>query len=207
MIANKLVNYASEISGKMETSIFKQLASGEPVEARLPYGNPFTISRYAKLIFNCNELPRDVEQTEAYFRRFLIIPFSVKIPESEQDKQLAQKIIENELPGIFNWVLDGLKRLLEQKQFTESETVRNMREQYEIESDSVKLFIHENGYKPSAETYKDLQTLYIEYRLFCTDSGFRPVSKTNLKKRLESINIIVKRRSRGHVVFIENQDL
>ena len=93
MIANKLVNYASEINGKVEASIFKQLVSGEPVEARLPYGNPFIMSDYAKLIFNCNDLPRDVEQTEAYFRRFLIIPFNVTIPEHVQDKQLAKKII------------------------------------------------------------------------------------------------------------------
>jgi putative DNA primase/helicase len=42
-IANKLVNYASEINGKLETDIFKQMASGEPIEARLPYGEPFDI--------------------------------------------------------------------------------------------------------------------------------------------------------------------
>jgi putative DNA primase/helicase len=72
---------------------------------------------YAKLIFNCNELPKDVEQTEAYFRRFLIIPFNVTIPEHEQDKELAKKIIDNELSGVFNWVLSGLKRLLMQQRF------------------------------------------------------------------------------------------
>jgi len=55
MLANKLVNYASEINGKLEASIFKQLVSGEPIEARLPYGEPFTLTNYAKLIFNCNE--------------------------------------------------------------------------------------------------------------------------------------------------------
>ncbi len=74
MLGNKLVNYASEINGNLETAIFKQLVSGEPVEARLPYGEPFTLTNYAKLIFNCNELPKDVEQSNAYFRRFLIIP-------------------------------------------------------------------------------------------------------------------------------------
>ena len=87
MLANKLVNYTSEINGKLETAIFKQLVSGEPVEARLPYGEPFTLTNYAKLIFNCNELPKDVEQSTAYFRRFLIIPFDVTIPEAEQDKE------------------------------------------------------------------------------------------------------------------------
>jgi len=107
-LANKLVNYASEINGNLEASIFKQLVSGEPVEARLPYGQPFILKQYAKLIFNCNELPKDVEHTNAYFRRFLIIPFDVTIPPQEQDKRLHTKIIEKELSGVFNWVLEGL---------------------------------------------------------------------------------------------------
>lgn len=120
-LANKLVNYASEINGNLEASMFKQLVSGEPVEARLPYGQPFVLKQYAKLIFNCNELPKDVEHTNAYFRRFLIIPFDVTIPENEQDKTLHTKIIENELSGVFNWVLDGLNRLLKQKKFSDCE--------------------------------------------------------------------------------------
>jgi putative DNA primase/helicase len=50
-IQNKLLNYASEISVKMDSAVFKQLSSGEPVEARLPYSNPFIMEEYAKMIF------------------------------------------------------------------------------------------------------------------------------------------------------------
>jgi hypothetical protein len=50
----------------------------------LPYGAPFTLKQCAKLIFNCNELPKEVEQTNAYFRRFLIIPFDITIPSEKQ---------------------------------------------------------------------------------------------------------------------------
>ena len=88
-LANKLVNYASEISGRLDANLFKQLVSGEPIEARLPYGQPFILRDYAKLIFNCNELPADVEHTPAYFRRFLIVPFGVAIPEAEQGNLLT----------------------------------------------------------------------------------------------------------------------
>lgn len=202
MIANKLVNYASEINGKLGASIFKQLVSGEPVEARLPYGNPFIITDYAKLIFNCNELPKDVELSEAYFRRFLIIPFNVTIPENEQDKQLATKITDKELSGVFNWVLKGLKRLLVQKQFTDSETVRNARKQYESESDSVRLFIDEFGYVSSATDYVMIKTLYQEYRLFCQDDCFKPVNSVNFRKRLENSKILVDRKNFGKVAFV-----
>jgi len=101
MLANKLLNYSSEISTRLAADIFKRLTSGEPIEARLPYGQPFIMARYARLLFNCNELPRDVEHTEAFFRRYLILPFDVTIGEDRQDKRLAEKIIKGELSGVF----------------------------------------------------------------------------------------------------------
>ena len=192
-LANKLVNYASEINGKLESSIFKQLVSGEPVEARLPYGEPFTLKQYAKLIFNCNDLPKEVEQTNAYFRRFLIIPFDVTIPPEKQDKNLHNKIIENELSGVFNWVLDGLNRLLEQKGFSECKAAQEAVADYKKQSDSVKMFIDENDYVISPNEYTLIKDLYPHYRQYCVEDGFKPVSKVNFSKRLKNFNILVDR--------------
>lgn len=202
-LANMLVNYASEINGNLETSIFKQLVSGEPVEARLPYGEPFTLTHYAKLIFNCNELPKDVEHSNAYFRRFLIVPFDVTVPEAEQDKELAGKIIRQELSGVFNWVLDGLNRLLVQKQFTDCEAVRLQLEQYKKQSDSVQMFLEDEGYRPSAVGEKPLKDLFAEYRIYCHESGYRPCSIKTLAERLRNQHFIVERKKYGNAVFIE----
>jgi putative DNA primase/helicase len=202
MIANKLVNYASEINGNLETSIFKQLVSGEPVEARLSYGKPMQIKQYAKLIFNCNELPKEVEHTNAYFRRFLIIPFDVTIPEHEQDKQLHTKIIESELSGVFNWVLEGLNTLLEQKKFSDCEAAKQAVEKYKTQSDSVKLFIEENGYQPSPDEYRVVKELYTAYRTYCLDDGFKPVNKTNFIKRLQGFGVQIEKKNIGNVAFL-----
>lgn len=201
-LANKLVNYATEINGKLETSIFKQLVSGEPVEARLPYGEPFMITNYAKMIFNVNELPKDVEHTPAYFRRFLIIPFNVTIPEEEQDKQLHTKIINSELSGVFNWVLEGLDRLLKQHRFTDCDAIRQARDQYEKSSDTVRLFIEWGEYHTSPTEYILAKEAYSEYRIFCNEDGFKPLNKINFLKRLASIGIVTERRNVGNVVFI-----
>lgn len=149
MIANKLINYSSEMSKWFEVDRFKQLCSGEPVEARLPYGEPFQIRNYARLIFNTNQLPKDIEQTTAYFRRFLIIPFSVTIPIEQQDIELSKKIIDNELSGVFNWVLSGLDRIVNQKGFSKCDAAEKELEQYRRESDSVEMFIEDNDYQKS----------------------------------------------------------
>ena len=203
-LANKLVNYASEINGKLESAIFKQLVSGEPVEARLPYGEPFTLKQYAKLIFNCNELPKDVEHTNAYFRRFLIIPFDVTIPPQEQDKQLHTKIIDKELSGVFNWVLGGLNRLLQQKRFTDCEAVKQAVEQYKSQSDSVRMFIDENNYQSTPTDYKLIKELYTEYRGYCIEDGFKPVNKSNFIKRLSGFGVLVDRLNVGNVAYLSN---
>lgn len=204
-LANKLVNYASEINGKLETSIFKQLVSGEPVEARLPYGQPFILKQYAKLIFNCNELPKDIEHTHAYFRRFLIIPFDVTIPPQEQDKNLHTKIIENELSGVFNWVLQGLHRLLEQKKFSFCEAAKNAVEQYKIESNSVQMFLNDNEYIKSPSNQILIKELYLEYKSFCIEDGMPPFKKSNFIKQMRILDFVIERGSGNqYYAFIEH---
>lgn len=203
MLANKLLNYASEINGKLETAIFKQLVSGEPVEARLPYGKPFTIHNYAKLIFNCNELPKDVEQTNAYFRRFLIVPFEITIPEHEQDKQLSQKIIDSELSGVFNWVLEGLKRLLSQKNFTHSEAVNKQLEQYRLQSDSVQMFIEDEGFEKSVSEYKEFKEMFALYRTYCNESGYYSCAKKSFGERLRNAGVMIDKKNYGLVVYLK----
>src|SRR5690606_17645206 len=151
MLVNKLLNYASEINGKLESNIFKLLISGEPVEARLLYKNTQIISDYARFMFNCNELPKEVENTNAFFRRFIILPFRVTIPPNKQDKELSSRIIETELSGVFNWVLNGLTRLLKNKDFTQSSIVQNEVLQYQKESDSVMMFLEDENYQSSVE--------------------------------------------------------
>lgn len=201
-LATKLVNYASEINGKLEADTFKQMVSGEPVEARLPYGQPFILTNYAKLIFNCNELPADVEHTPAYFRRFLIVPFGVTIPEAEQDKQLAAKIIQSELSGVFNWILAGLHRLLEQGRFTDADAVRQQLEAYKRQSDTVRLFLDEQGYQASAD-YTPLKDLYRDYKAFCIEDGYRPVNNRNFQKRLNANSIPTDRARFGFVAYVQ----
>lgn len=200
-LSNKLLNYASEINGKLEASIFKQLVSGEPVEARQIYGKPFVMRDYGKLMFNCNELPKEVEQTNAFFRRFIIIPFTEIIPESEQDPELAKKIIASELSGVFNWILSGLQRILKQKKFTQSTLVKDQVNAYRKESDSVAMFIDEEDYKPALNDEMLLKLLYNEYKTYCNDSGYRPCSIRTLSDRLKMLGFETKRKNTGNIVY------
>jgi len=199
-LGTKLLNYASEISSHMDSAYFKQLVSGEPVDARLPYGSPFTLEDYAKFIFNANELPRDVEQNEAFFRRFMIIKFDVTIPVNDRDPEFAQKIIADELPGVFNWVLSGLTRLLSQKKFTESVAVDNALKEYKMNSDSVNLFLQDEFFEPSTTEETTLHGFYLKYNRYSIDSGYKPTSKRVFADRLRHLDFTITRKNIGNVV-------
>ncbi|MHA3789979.1 DNA primase family protein [Flavobacterium hauense] len=207
MIANKLLNYASEINGKLETSVFKQLSSGESVDARLPYGKPHNIKDYARLIFNCNELPSEVENTHAYFRRFLIIPFQTTIPPEKQDKELAQKIIENELSGVFNWIISGLNRLLENKKFTESDIIRKQVQQYQLESDSILMFLDDEEYITSTTETIAASTLYGHYKSYCFENGVIVKSMKIFSPQLEKIGFKKVKTRTGQIFYIQKRNI
>ncbi|RYE52334.1 MAG: hypothetical protein EOP48_16725 [Sphingobacteriales bacterium] len=202
-LQNKLCNYASEISPHMNVDNFKKMVSGEPMEARLPYRDPITITDYAKFIFNTNTLPRDVEQSDAFFRRFLIVHFAITIPETEMDRQLSNRIIASELPGVFNWVLEGLQRLLKQQSFTDSAAVKEMVAQYRKESDSVQLFLEEHNYRTSSRNAMLLKDMYREYNEYCRESNYRPVSNRVFSERLKKVGYLMGRSSAGTNVMAE----
>lgn len=201
-LSNKLLNYATEINGKLEASVFKQLASGEPVEARQIYGSPFIMENYAKLMFNCNELPKEVENTDAFFRRFIIFPFTQSIPKQEQDPELSAKIVHQELSGVFNWMLDGLRRLLRQKRFSESGQIDEQVKNFRRESDSVAMFLDEEAYRPDLDHFVLLKALYQEYKAYCNDNGYSPCSAKTLSKRLKAYGYGMKKTMHGQSINI-----
>lgn len=200
-IVNKLVNYASEINGNSDPSLFKAMVSGEPIDARALYGQPYKIKHYAKLMFNCNELPTAIEQNTAYFRRFLIIPFEVQIPHYEQDPELSRRIIQNELSGIFNWVLKGLERLLKQKKFTECTAAQRQLEQYKLESDSVGSFMHDEGYHSSTTSFIPQKDLFQSYVSYCKKNLLNHCPDRNFGKRLNKVGYKTQRKAKGMAVL------
>jgi len=89
------------------------------------------------------------------------------------------------LSGVFNWVLEGLKRILENKKFSESEQVKEALESYKKHSDSVKMFLDDNTYVIDTNELKPLKELYSEYKTYCLDCGYRVTSINTFSDRLK----------------------
>lgn len=206
-LINVLLNYSSEKGTELSPDIFKALISGEPLQAREPYGKSFTLKNKVRFIVNANELPKETEHTEAYFRRWLIVPFDVTIPENERDTELADNIIKNELNGVFNWLLVGLKRIIENKKFTECAKANDALSNFKRQSDSVSLFVDEYRYKSSNLNKEALTDLYTKYKTFCLDDGYKPLGKNKFSVRLENKGLERTRLSGGaSAFFIETEN-
>jgi putative DNA primase/helicase len=204
-IGNKLLNYSSELSSSIDVNNFKLLASGEPAQARSPYKEPVMLRNYAKLACNTNILPKDTEKSTGYFRRWLIIEFDQTIPPEKQDRTLVGRIIDNELPAIFNWVLDGLSRLLDQKGFSKCTAAEKALVKYRDNSDSVMMFTKDLAYKPNEAEMMDLKMMYSDYTHYCFEEGNKPVSNKNFRARLEGIGFKSKRFNTGFKVYAERK--
>lgn len=204
-IENKLLNLGTEIGSKLDADTLKKLASGESIEAERKYKNPFIMDNYAKMIFNCNQLPKDVEHTEAYFRRFLIVPFNVTIPEEKQDKELINKIVSTELPGILNWALSGLNRLLSQGKFTVSKESQETLKRYKIDTDPVLLFLEELNIVKSNDSYYTLKALFDAYNEFSSEYRFKSITKQTFKARLIANGFLISRLKAGLVIYAKGE--
>ncbi len=95
--------------------------------------------------------------------------------------------------------------MLKQQKFSNCESSVQAVEKYKTQSDSVKLFLNENNYKKSSNQKILLKDLYINYRSYCIEDGFKPVNKQNFNKRIQGEGIIIERSQRGYEVYISEE--
>lgn len=203
-LENKLLNLCNELDGKFSISTFKQLVAGDTISVRKLYEEERDMYKYAKLLFSANSLP-NAEKSEAYYDRFLLVPFTRCFKGEARDESLEHKIVEAEADGVLSWVIEGAKRLMTQGKFSHAQEMDEALEQYKVESDSVKSFLDENNYVPDNQEIISLQRLFDEYNSYCKNSNYHPCSKTTFSKRFEAFGIRKKRMSAGYIFYIKKE--
>lgn len=185
MIQNKLLNYSSDFNGKIwNNGIFKQLVSGEPVQARRLYSDPEIIRNYARLAFNTNAMPASSDTSAGFRRRLLPVYFDFKISPDKADPMLAKKL-QSEAPGILNWAIEGLKRYVANGYKLSNSTILEAKEkEYLEETESVFMYLDHNKYIPSTAAKSKLSDLHEAYKKFCDAKDLKAESKSEFKSRL-----------------------
>jgi putative DNA primase/helicase len=200
MIKDKIVNYGTDIQlTKINAGMFKTLASGEPIEARLPYREPFMMTDYAKLIFNVNKMDNaNVEHTHGFWRRVLIIPFTKTIPDEEQDRDLHKKILKDRA-GVLNWIIEGAERVIKSRDIFVSSECEDFKKKFIKETDSVAMYEEDfRGSMMGHIYFKSLTEAYSDYKAYCLEAGHsRPLGRNNFANRMESIGFEKTRKKGG----------
>lgn len=189
--------------GNSATAILKSWTGGDPVKIERKAVQGWSEVINAKYFMSCNKKPRFVDPTKGVWRRLKLLKFEASIDERQADVQLPAKLISQELPGIVNWALLGLQRLYQQNGFTQSEILRGDLTEYQIDSDSVALFM-QDFMRPaagqSAAAWFDIRPIHRAYKDRCLESGNSPVSETEFRERLKMLGVSVGRPAETEVV-------
>ncbi|MEQ1893434.1 MAG: phage/plasmid primase, P4 family, partial [Planctomycetota bacterium] len=121
--------------------LIKQLTGGDRIRARRMREDfwEFSPTHHLWIAGNHKPLIRGTEQ--AIWRRILVVPFTVTIPQAERDKKLAHRL-EQELPGILAWMVRGC-RAWQKRGIDAPSEVLLATEEYRTEMNNVGRFVDE----------------------------------------------------------------
>jgi putative DNA primase/helicase len=131
----------TEKGRKFAEATMKRLVGGDPIEANYMHKNPITFDPSHTLIMLTNHLPEVSGDDPAVWRRILVVPFDVVIPEAERDGGLPGRL-KSASEAVLAWVYEGWKRYCEQG-LNPPEAVRVRTEQYRTDSDTLGRFLAE----------------------------------------------------------------
>ena len=180
-IRNAIFNWSSDSDsrkfGRKNTGMFKRMVSGEPVPIRSLGKNISEPNTVPYLVFALNDLPLSDDASYGFIRRLQYVSFDVAIPKERQDPELAARIIEKELSGVFNWVFRGSLEIRRRRfHFPSAEgsimqTIRSL-----FGSQPVRAWVKAYGIGSEAETKGELfgwyksAFLYQRFVQFCRDN-------------------------------------
>lgn len=188
-LAGKMLNIGTELDhknlndGQMEN--LKALTSNkDTIDINPKYQQPYTLekSKHPKMAFAGNTKPA-IGMDNGVFRRMLIIPMEISIPEKKRIRDLPDRFID-EHDGILNWALNGLSQLNKQRCFTRSKAMEEILEEYKNEANPLRVFVAESLQGDITHTSKD--EIYECYKAFCEDYGNQTMSRIKFFARLKN---------------------
>ncbi len=176
----KLANVASEIGeiDKVAEGILKSFTSGDGIQFDRKHRDPITARPTAKLVFASNNRPRFSDKSGGLWRRMILMPWRVVIPEADRVRGMDSPQWwqdQGELPGILLWAIAGLWQLEQQGGFTKSAVCEAALAEYRAESNPARLFLDER-FKFDCESWVICEDVYKPYTEWSKSNGFLPLS-------------------------------
>jgi putative DNA primase/helicase len=186
-VYGKLANICGDLDARAlrRSDTFKLLVGGtDELVAQHKYARAFEFMPFARLLFSANEAPATTDQTDAYFDRWLVVPFPRRFSEAEADPGLLDRLTtDRELSGLLNLALAGLRSLQARGHFVPPASVHEAADEYREQTDTVAGFI-EDQCQLSAGAWVGKAELYRAYRSWCDGSNRYAISAQRFNQKL-----------------------
>jgi putative DNA primase/helicase len=157
-----------------DTGILKALSGGDYIEAEIKHKGSIKFKNYAKLIASCNEIPQSPDDSEAFYRRWIIIPFPNKFEGSGAKKSLIDELTTpEELSGFFAEAIVSYLEAEKRGAFSYAPTTLEKKKAYLTHSNNVRLFCDER-LEPDVSNEITKQEIYSTYCDWCKVLRLQP---------------------------------
>ncbi|MFH9244695.1 phage/plasmid primase, P4 family [Streptomyces lydicus] len=186
----------TEKGRKFAEATMKRLVGGDPIEANLMHKNPITFDPSHTLIMLTNHLPAVSGDDPAVWRRILVVPFDVVIPEEERDGTLPQRL-KAAAPAVLEWIYAGWEAYQEQG-LNPPEAVRVRTEEYKASSDVLGRFLEERTISNPHGVVKG-RDLFNAWTSWCAATGEQATPEKAFVESLAQRGYSKKRNKHGQV--------
>lgn len=192
MLFGKLANIGDDISDEFITDAaeFKKIVTGETIDAEQKGQPKFDFEPYVKLVFSANSIPRigKGRDSSAILRRLVIVPFNAKFTSDNPnfkpfigDALQSQESIEY----LINLGIVGLKRVLQNRQFTTSIKIENELSEYEETNNPIIGFFKECETEQINIENEPTNEVYRKYKEFCIRNSLQELSSGEFSKQVK----------------------
>ncbi len=185
-LINSLVNISTETNSDVKgaESIFKQIVVGDPINGCHKSKDFVIFNPRCVMISACNEYIKSRDTTFGFLRRIIFIDFPRQFEGENADLHLEETLMQ-ELPGIFNWIYEGYKRLKAQMKFTETPEQADIMEDFVVLTDQVADFIQDSLL--DADGIIERSELYRKYLSWTKETMNKPQSRTRFIRNFRKV--------------------
>ncbi|MEN6356410.1 MAG: phage/plasmid primase, P4 family [Armatimonadota bacterium] len=171
----------AEADKRMAESLVKRLTGGDTITARFMRQEFFQFRGTFKIFLATNHKPGVRGTDDGIWRRIKMIPFLVRIPDSEQDATLPDRLRE-EAEGVLAWAVRGC-RIWQKQGLGEPEEVTAATAEYRDEMDFLGPFVADRCILQATQSVK-ASDLYKEYLDYCDVNKDKPLSSTKFGRMM-----------------------
>lgn len=195
LVGARLVSASESEAGRnLAEALVKQLTGGDTISARFLHAEFFDFKPAFKLWFRTNHKPTIRGTDDGIWSRIKLIPFTQRIPDSEMDKHLPDRLLA-ELPGILAWAVAGCLAWQRHGLGT-PEAVTTATSEYRAEMDVLATFLADRC-TIGQDHRCTAKELYASYTTWAEENGEKVVSQRAFGLRLAERGFINARATGG----------